>query len=138
MGHREDLKSVSEAEWQVMKVLWQEAPLALPQILERLKDTGWSQTTIQTYLSRLVKKGVLTTQKKSKGYLYSPQVAERDCQIMESRSFIKKVFDGNVKQLFCAFLGDEELAGRLSQEDIQELLDLLGDMDAPNGKETGH
>ena len=32
MGHREDLKSVSEAEWQVMKVLWQEAPLALPQI----------------------------------------------------------------------------------------------------------
>ena len=49
--------SISESEWQVMKVLWGEAPRTLPEILDSLRDTGWSKTTIQTYLARLVKKG---------------------------------------------------------------------------------
>ena len=48
--------SISESEWQVMKVLWGEAPRTLPEILDSLRDTGWSKTTIQTYLARLVKK----------------------------------------------------------------------------------
>ena len=59
--------SISESEWQVMKVLWGEVPRTLPEILDSLQDTGWSKTTIQTYLARLVKKGALTTERQGKG-----------------------------------------------------------------------
>ena len=53
--------SISESEWRIMKIVWADAPLTLPEILDRAKDTGWSKTTVQTYLARLVKKGALTT-----------------------------------------------------------------------------
>ena len=68
--------SISESEWQVMKVLWGEAPRTLPEILDSLRDTDWSKTTIQTYLARLVKKGALTTERQGRGYLYFPAVAQ--------------------------------------------------------------
>ena len=47
--------SISESEWRVMKIVWSNSPQTLPEILDRLKETGWSKTTIQTYLARLVK-----------------------------------------------------------------------------------
>ena len=49
--------SISESEWVVMKVIWNEPPKTLQDILGSLKHTDWSTTTIQTYLARLVKKG---------------------------------------------------------------------------------
>lgn len=42
-----------------MKIIWSNSPQTLPEILDRLKETDWSKTTIQTYLVRLVKKGAL-------------------------------------------------------------------------------
>ena len=48
--------SISESEWQVMKILWNHAPQTLPEILYQLRQTAWSKTTIQTYLARLVKR----------------------------------------------------------------------------------
>ena len=59
--------SISESEWQVMQAVWSGPPKTLPEILSSLQATGWSKTTIQTYLSRLVKKGALTTQRQEKG-----------------------------------------------------------------------
>ena len=80
--------SISESEWRVMKIIWSDSPQTLPEILDRLRETGWSKTTIQTYLARLVKKGALLTKRQGKGYLYYPAVSERECQLAESRSFL--------------------------------------------------
>ena len=73
--------SISESEWRVMKTIWQASPQTLPEILDNLKETGWSKTTIQTYLARLVKKGALSTERQGKGYLYYPVVSESECQL---------------------------------------------------------
>ena len=67
--------SISESEWQVMQAVWSGPPKTLPEILSSLQATGWSKTTIQTYLARLVKKGALTTQRQGKGYLYYPRAS---------------------------------------------------------------
>lgn len=47
----------------------------------------WSTTTIQTYLARLVKKGILTTKRPEKGYLYYLVVSEKECKLAESSNF---------------------------------------------------
>lgn len=65
--------SISESEWQVMKIIWNDPPQTLQEILEKLKHTDWSKTTIQTYIARLVKKGALSTKRQGKGYLYYPR-----------------------------------------------------------------
>ena len=40
--------SISESEWRVMKIVWSNSPQSHPEILNRLNDTGWGKTTIQT------------------------------------------------------------------------------------------
>lgn len=112
---------ISESEWQVMKVIWKEAPRTLQDILASLKTTGWSTTTIQTYLARLVRKGALTTRRQGKGYLYDPAVTESECQLAESRSFLGRIYDGSLSQMVKGFVK----SGNLSEEELSELKKLL-------------
>lgn len=118
--------SISESEWQVMKVLWGEAPRTLPEILDSLQDTGWSKTTIQTYLARLVKKGALTTERQGKGYLYFPAVAQDECQLAESRSFLQRVYDGSLSKMVLGFVQ----SGDLTQEELDALRAILAAKEA--------
>ena len=56
-----DLPQISEAEYEVMKVVWKNAPINTNEITEMLlKTTSWSPKTIQTLIKRLVQKGALT------------------------------------------------------------------------------
>ena len=107
--------SISESEWTVMKTIWKGPPKTLPDILNSLAGTGWSTTTIQTYLARLVKKGALTTSRQGKGYLYYPAISEEDCQLSESRTFLRRVYDGSLTQMVKGFVksGSLLLAGCL-------------------------
>ena len=113
--------SISESEWRVMKIIWNDCPQTLPEILDRLKETRWSKTTIQTYLARLVKKGALSTKRQGKGYLYYPAVSESDCQLAESRSFLSRVYDGSLSRMVMGFVK----SGELSQEELNELKSLI-------------
>ena len=113
--------SISESEWTVMKVIWNEPPKTLPEILNSLKNTDWSTTTIQTYLARLVKKGALTTRRQGKGYLYDPAVSESECQLAESKTFLSRVYNGSLSQMVKGFVK----SGCLSEEELNELRKLI-------------
>ena len=54
------LPQISDAEFEVMNVIWKYAPINTNDIVDRLsKESDWSPRTIQTMLSRLEKKGAL-------------------------------------------------------------------------------
>lgn len=117
--------SISESEWAVMETIWNEPPRTLQDVLSSLKHTGWSTTTIQTYLARLVKKGALTTQRQGKGYLYYPAVAEDDCRLAESRNFLNRVYNGSLSQMVKGFVK----SGSLSEDEISELKKLIAEQE---------
>ena len=51
------LPQISEAEFEVMKVIWKYAPISTNEVTEKLtQTTDWSPKTIQTMLKRLVTK----------------------------------------------------------------------------------
>ena len=55
------LPQISEAEFEVMKIVWKHAPISTNEITEKLlQTTSWSPKTIQTLIKRLVTKGALT------------------------------------------------------------------------------
>lgn len=113
--------SISESEWRVMKIVWNNSPQTLPEILDKLKGMDWSKTTIQTYLARLVKKGALSTKRQGKGYLYYPAVLESDCQLAENRNFLNRVYDGSLSKMVMGFVKN----GNLSNEELSELKNLI-------------
>ena len=120
--------SISESEWAVMKTIWNEPPRTLQDVLSSLKHTGWSTTTIQTYLARLVKKGALTTQRQGKGYLYYPAVSEEDCRLAESRNFLNRVYNGSLSQMVKGFVK----SGSLSEDELSELKKLIAEQEKTN------
>jgi len=123
--------SISESEWRVMKIVWKEAPLTLNQIIGALSDTEWTTTTIQTYLSRLVKKGALSTKRQGKGYLYSPNISEKECQIAESENFLKRVFDGSLTGMVAGFIK----SGGITEKELSALKALIEEQEGEHGNQ---
>lgn len=117
-----DGSGISDAEWEVMEVLWQEAPLTSREVVERLAGaTDWSPKTIKTLLGRLVRKGALTYDEDGNRYLYSPAVARKDAIRAEGHSFVERVFGGDEAQALLHFARQAELPA----EEVEELRRLL-------------
>jgi BlaI family penicillinase repressor len=116
------LPQISEAEYEVMKIVWKHAPISTTEITDRLlATTSWSPKTIQTLIKRLVNKGVLTYEKQSRVFVYTPLVKENDYIHQESRSFLKRYYDGNITSMLSAYLEND----RLSESEIDQLRSLL-------------
>jgi len=118
------LPQISEAEWQVMKVLWAKSPLRAIEVIEKLKgSTDWKPKTIKTLLSRLVKKEALAYKEEKNAYLYYPIVSENECAKEETKSFINRVYDGSLNLLVKNFVEEQQL----SEDEIKELKKILKD-----------
>lgn len=116
------LPQISEAEYEVMKIVWKHAPISTTEITDRLlATTSWSPKTIQTLIKRLVTKGVLTYEKQSRVFVYTPLVKENDYINQESNSFLKRYYDGNITSMLSAYLEND----RLSESEIDQLKSLL-------------
>lgn len=119
---------ITDAEWQVMRVLWGEAPLTAREVHARLAaDTGWSSLTVKTLINRLHEKGALRRAKVGRAFAFSPALAEADCLRAENRSFLQRVYGGAVQSMLTTLLAEEEL----SADEIAELRAML---DAKEGK----
>ena len=117
-----DLPQISEAEYEVMKVVWQKAPVSTNGVTEILtKTTNWSPKTIQPLLKRLVNKGALTYEKQGRVFVYTPLVEKESYVRQQSRSFLKRYFDGDMSRMLSACLGEETL----SEKDIDALRAIL-------------
>lgn len=69
----------SAAEWEVMRVVWSlEVPTSRDVATILKSSQNWEANTTKTLLSRLVKKGYLSTQKEGKRYIYTALVTEQD------------------------------------------------------------
>ena len=63
---------ISDAEWQVMKIIWMQGKQTSTDLIKVLeKRFSWSKSTIQTLLARLVEKECLTREKQGKSFVYS-------------------------------------------------------------------
>ncbi len=118
----EPLPQISEAEYEVMRIVWQQAPVSTNEIVEKLETTtSWNPKTIQTLIKRLVTKHALTYEKRGRVFVYTPLVGENEYVSQESNSFLKKYYNGNISAMLSAYLDNDEL----SEADIRDLRRLL-------------
>ena len=118
------LPQISEAEFEVMKVIWKYAPISTNEVTEKLtQTTDWSPKTIQTMLKRLVIKKALTYEKQSRVFVYTPLVPETEYIRQESNSFLNKYYNGNIVSMLTSYLEDD----KLSKTELDTLRHLLSD-----------
>ncbi|MBG9783133.1 penicillinase repressor BlaI [Shouchella lehensis] len=117
-----NMPSISDAEWEVMKILWKNPPKSASQVVTELKAlVDWKPKTIRTHLDRLTKKEIIKVNRDERLYTFTPLFSEDECKRAETNSFIKRVHDGTTKSMMLQFIEDETL----TKEDLQELRSLL-------------
>jgi BlaI family penicillinase repressor len=114
--------TISEAEWQVMNVVWRDQPVEAQAVVEELAEpNGWSAATVKTMLHRLVKKKALAFELDGKRYLYSATVRQSDCVRQASRSFVERVFGGSAAPALMHLVKNS----KLTDAEVAELRRLL-------------
>jgi BlaI family transcriptional regulator, penicillinase repressor len=112
------LPQISDAEWDVMKVLWERGRAAAQDVTEALAvERNWRPQTVKTLLNRLVKKGAVAYEEEGRRFLYRPVVSKDAVVRAETKSFLSRVFDGAVTPALVHFLK----LGNLSKADVEEL-----------------
>lgn len=114
---------ISEAELEVMKLLWKNEKMTSTEVVEELlKRSEWKDKTILTLINRLVKKGAINAKKESgKAFWYSANIDEEEYKQEQSNSLINKLFNGSISLMMSNFVK----SNNISNEDIEELKRIL-------------
>ncbi|MFB1052037.1 CopY/TcrY family copper transport repressor [Paraliobacillus sp. JSM ZJ581] len=85
----EDKTQITDAEWEVMRVVWTLHQATSKDIIDVLRfKKNWKQATAKTLIGRLVQKGLLKTEKEGRRYIYSAVVDEiESIKVLEQRLF---------------------------------------------------
>ena len=109
---------VTEAEWAIMKVVWEHQPCAAGTVQEALaRELGWAYSTVKTTMDRMVGKGLLEITRIRNLQLFSAKVDRRQVAGWEFRRMLSRAFDGALGPMMQYLVENEEL----SQEDLEQL-----------------
>ncbi|MCI8645646.1 MAG: BlaI/MecI/CopY family transcriptional regulator [Firmicutes bacterium] len=123
------LPQISDAEYQVMKVIWRHAPINTNQVVKSLEPvSSWNPKTIQTLLLRLVKKGALAKEKDGRMFVYTPIVLEEEYRTDASRNFLEQFYNGAISSMVQNFIRQDQI----SDEEIRQLKEILDEKEASN------
>jgi BlaI family transcriptional regulator, penicillinase repressor len=114
--------SISDAEWEVMNLVWTRAPVSAAEIVAELEQKrGWQSRTTRTLLDRLLRKGALAAGHDGKRIRYGAKIRRDDCIRRESRSFLDRVFGGEPGPMLIRLVKES----KLSPGEIRELKRIL-------------
>jgi predicted transcriptional regulator len=101
---------LTEAEWTIIKAVWEKEPCAAPAIQERLlKKTGWTYSTVRTLMDRMVVKGLLTAAKVRNLTVYRSAVTRKQAQRGELLYALRHAFNGALTPMVQCLLETNDL-----------------------------
>ena len=114
------MELMSDSEKEIMRLIWDHGgTMTISELLDQIERTGrdWKRTTVRTFISRLIDKGMLISQKEGRGARYVARISEEEYLKTQSVQFVNQVFGGNVSTLLTSLFGQQ----CLESKDIEEL-----------------
>lgn len=109
---------ISDAEWQVMKIIWMQGEQTSTDLIRVLAEGfDWSKSTVQTLLARLVEKECLTRKKEGKSFVYSALLTLDQSRDLLVQDIKDKVCSRRIRNL----LADLIVECEFTQTDLEDL-----------------
>ena len=109
---------ISDAEWQVMKIIWMQGEQTSTDLIRVLAERfDWSKSTIQTLLARLVEKECLTRKKEGKSFVYSALLTLDQSRDLLVQDIKDKVCSRRIKNLLADLITECDF----TQADLEDL-----------------
>ena len=126
-----DGTKLTASEWNILNFLWESGPSTVMQIVgEMERSVGWARSTTVTTLSRMETKGLVRREQVSQGKPYIPLVERDQAALVETHSFLDRVYQGSVGLMMSAMVKQEGL----SQQQIAQLRAILDEAEQEAGK----
>jgi BlaI family penicillinase repressor len=123
---------LTEAEWAILKAVWQRQPCTAPDVTEALqKSKAWAYSTVHTLMDRMVEKGLLSSEKLRRMDIYRAAVTRQQAQKRELCYALKHAFDDGLTPMMQCLLETREL----STEELEELETILKQKRQANPKQ---
>lgn len=111
-------QTITDSEYEIMKILWKAGDkMTVADVVKELDGNDWTASTVSTFLQRLLKKEVISCDKKGKTNLYYPLLKQSEYDMSETENFLSKIYKGSVKNLVAALYENK----KLSKEDMSDL-----------------
>ena len=112
------MMQISDAEWQVMKIIWMQGEQTSTDLIRVLAERfDWSKSTIQTLLARLVEKECLTRKKEGKLFVYSALLTLDQSRDLLVQDIKDKVCSRRIKNLLADLITECDF----TQADLEDL-----------------
>ncbi|KDR95503.1 BlaI family transcriptional regulator, penicillinase repressor [Peptoclostridium litorale DSM 5388] len=115
------IPKISDAEYEIMKVIWENEPLTAADIVSIVDSESWNENTIRTMVNRLLKKAAIGYKKNGKAYIYHSLISSGEYKKFEGMSFLKKIYGGSISAMFANLVNGEEI----SKDELNDLKELL-------------
>ena len=113
---------LTEAEWVIMKVVWENEPCAAGTVQEALANSkDWAYSTVKTTMDRMANKGFLKIQRIRNLQLFSSVISEVDAKRGEFRKMLKRAFDGALTPMM-QFLIEHEGLSKTESAQLRKLV----------------
>lgn len=120
---------LQQSEWIIMEKLWEEQPRTIMQLYHALKENpGWSKSTVNTLLGRMVDKGIIFYEQGTKAKQYYPNVNRDDAALAETESLLERVYHGSISMMMNTLVKKKDF----SKKEITELYDILNGLEENN------
>ena len=111
-------RKLTEAEWEIIQVVWEHEPCAAPSVQEELEARKkWTYSTVKTLMDRMVTKGLLTTERLRNLILYRSAITQKQARRGEVAKTLTRAFGGAFTPMMQFMLESHTL----SQKELTEL-----------------
>lgn len=112
------LDEMTEAEWEIMRVVWERQPVPAGTVQDALKQKrNWAYSTVKTTMDRMVAKGLLSAQAIRNLQLFSSRISPAQAKRSEFRRMLRRAFDGALAPMMHFLVEDRAL----SEKELEEL-----------------
>ena len=116
-----ELRSLTRAEAEIMKILWRLNKAFIKDILAQMADPRPAYTTVATFIRILEKKEMVAHTTYGNTHEYYPLVSEADYRRHEAKQLVENYFENSVTSLVSFFVNDNALTER----ELDDLADFI-------------
>ena len=120
---RKQSPALTDAESQVMAVLWRLGQASVGDVVSTMNETrAATYSTVQTILRILETKGYVTHEKVARAFVYRPLIDKRQARRRALRHLVSRLFEGSPTLLVLNVLEDEDIAPA-EREQLRKLIE---------------
>jgi predicted transcriptional regulator len=123
---RRDLPRPTDAELQILSVLWRRGPSTVRKVHEELqRDRQAGYTTVLKLLQIMTEKGLVRRDESERTHVYQPSLSQGQTQRRLVKDLLDRAFGGSTQQLVMQALG----TSKASPQELAQIRQLLDDLE---------